>query len=61
MILQSNYFWKDVDGLIQQISSKEKLFIRRHENGHMGKYSVGFERVQDHYSFKDGSEKGDAI
>ena len=38
-------FWEEIDGLLREISTSEKIFLGGDLNGHVGKENRGYERV----------------
>lgn len=51
------YFWENMNELIQEISSGEKIFIEGDLKEHVKRYNVGFEKVHGGYNFGDKNKE----
>ena len=44
-------FWEEIDGLLREIPTSEKIFLGGDLNGHVGKDNRGYERVHGGQGF----------
>ena len=54
-------FWEDLDVMVRNVHSSEKLFIGGDFNGHVGSSSGGFERVHGGFGFGSRNQEGEDI
>ena len=54
-------FWEDLDVMVRNVHSSEKLFIGGDFNGHVGSSSRGFERVHGGFGFGSRNQEGEDI
>ncbi|KAG2587498.1 hypothetical protein PVAP13_5NG144843, partial [Panicum virgatum] len=52
-------FWEDLDSMISNVPTSEKLFIGGDLNGHVGATNVGFERVHGGFGYGSRSQEGE--
>ena len=51
-------FWEELDVMVRDVPSSEKLFIGGDFNGHVGTTSGGFERVHGGFGYGDRNQEG---
>ena len=60
---EKNDFWEDLDGLIESITTEERIVLGADLNGHVGKRNIGDEEIMGRYGAgtrnKEGSIVGD--
>ena len=49
---EKNDFWQDLDGLIESISTEERIVLGADLNGHVGKGNIGDEEIMGRYGAK---------
>jgi hypothetical protein len=54
-------FWEDLEDMVREVSSSEKLFIRGDLNGHVGTVRGGFERVHESFGYGKQNQEGEDI
>ena len=52
-------FWDEMDGLLREIPTSEKIFRRGDLNGHVGKDNKGYDRVHGGQGFGEKNESRD--
>ena len=55
---KKNDFWKDLDGLIENISKEERIVLSADLNGHVGKGNIGDEEIIGRYSAGTRNKEG---
>ena len=58
---EKNYFWEDLDGLIESISKEERIVLGADLNGHVGKGNIGDEEVIRRYSAGTRNQEGSMV
>ena len=46
---EKNDFWEDLDGLIESISTEERIVLGADLNGHVGEGNIGDEEIMGRY------------
>ena len=46
---EKNDFWEDLDGLIESISTKERIVLNADLNGHVGEGNIGDKEIMRRY------------
>ena len=47
--MEKNIFWQDLDGLIESVSTEERLVLGADLNGHVGEGNIGNEEIMEKY------------
>ena len=58
---EKNYFWEDLDGLIESISTEERIVLGADLNGHVGEENIGDEEIMGRYGGETRNKKGSMI
>ena len=48
-IEEKNYFWKDLDGLIESVPKQERIVLGADLNGHVGEGNIEDEEIMGRY------------
>jgi exonuclease III len=54
-------FWEDLDDMVREVPSSEKLFIEGDFNGHIGTCRGEFERVHESFGYGEQNQEGEDI
>jgi hypothetical protein len=54
-------FWEDLDDMVREVSSSEKIFIGGDLNGHVGTAISEFERVYGGFGYGQQNQEGEDI
>jgi len=55
------HFWEDLDSLVRDVPSNEKILIGGDFNGHVGPSGEGFERVHGGFGYGEKNQEGEEI
>ena len=55
---EKNEFWEDLDGLIESISTEERIVLGADLNGHVGKGNIGDEEIMGRYGAGTRNKEG---
>ena len=58
---EKNEFWEDLDGLIESISTEERIALGADLNGHVGKGNVGDEEIMGRYGAGTRNKEGSMV
>ena len=58
---EKNDFWEDLDGLIESISTEERIVLGADLNGHVGEGNIGDEEVMGRYGAGTRNKKGSMV
>ena len=58
---EKNDFWGDLDGLIESISTEERIVLCANLNGHLGKGNIGNEEIMVRYGAKTINKEGSMV
>ena len=58
---EKNEFWEDLDGLIESISTEERIALGADLNGHVGKGNIGDEEIMEGYGAGTRNKEGSMI
>ena len=53
--------WEDLDGLIESISTKERIVLGAHLNGHVGERDIGDEEIMGRYGAGTRNKEGSMV
>ena len=54
-------FWEDLDGLIESISTEEKIVLGADLNGHVGEGNIGDEEIMGRYGAGTRNKEGSMV
>ena len=55
---EKNDFWKDLDGLIENVSKQERIVLSADLNGHLGKGNTGGNKIMIKYGAGTRNKEG---
>ena len=58
---EKNDFWEDLDGLIESISTKERIVLGADLNGNVGEGNIGDEEIMGRYSAGTRNKEGSMV
>ena len=58
---EKNYFWEDLDELIESISTEERIVLGADLNGHVGKGNIGDEEIMGRYGVGTRNKEGSMV
>ena len=58
---EKNDFWEDLDGLIESISTEERIVLGADLNGHVGKGNRGDEEIMGRYGAETRNKEGSMV
>ena len=58
---EKNYFWEDLDGLIESISKEKRIVLGAKLNGHVGEGNIGDEEIMGRYGAGTRNKKGSMV
>ena len=58
---EKNDFWKDLDGLIESISTEERTVLGAHLNGHVAEGNIGDEEIMERYGAGTRNKEGSMV
>ena len=58
---KKNDFWEDLDGLIESISTEERIVLGADRNGHVGEGNIGDEEIMRRYSAGTRNKEGSMV
>ena len=58
---EKNDFWEDLDGLIESISTEERIVLGADLNGHVGKGNIGDEEIMGRYGAGTRNKEGSMV
>ena len=60
-IKKKNDFWEDLGGLIESISTEERIVLGADLNGHMGEGNIGDEEIMGSYGAETRNKEGSMV
>ena len=58
---EKNDFWEDLDGLIESISTEERIVLGADLNGHVGEGNIGDEEIMGRYGAGTRNKEGSMV
>ena len=58
---EKNYFWEDLDGLIESISTEERIVLGADLNEHVGEGNIGDEEIVGRYGAGTRNKEGSMV
>ena len=58
---EKNDFWEDLDGLIESISTEERIVLGADLNGHVGEGNIGGEEIMGRYGAGTRNKEGSMV
>ena len=58
---EKNYFWEDLDRLIESISKEERIVLGADHNGHVGEGNIGDEEIMGRYGAETRNKEGSIV
>ena len=58
---EKNDFWEDLDGLIESISTEERIYLGEDLNGHVVEGNIGDEEIMGRYSAGTRNKEGSMV
>ena len=58
---EKNDFWEDLEGLIESISTEERIVLGADFNGHVGKRNIGDEEIMGRYGAGTRNKEGSMV
>ena len=59
--MEKNYFWEDLDGLIESISKEERIVLGADLNEHVGEGNIGDEEIMGRYGAGTRNKEGSMV
>ena len=58
---EKNDFWEDLDGLIESVSTEERIVLGADLNGHVGEANIGDEEIMGRYGAGTRNKEGSMV